>query len=602
MIKVSDYIANYLAQAGIKHVFMLTGGGAMHLNNSLGKHPGLQVVFNHHEQASAMAAESYARLSNRMAVVNVTTGPGGINTLNGVFGAYVDSVPMLVISGQVRYDTTLHSTGFNMRQLGDQECDIVACVKPITKYAVMVTDPRMIKYQLDKAFHIALHGRPGPVWLDIPMNVQGAMIDESQLLDYQPALEFPHTPVVSEKEAAAIIARIQQAERPVILAGSGVRNSGRHDLFLKLIDKLGIPVTSAWNAHDVIYDDHPLYAGRPGSVGDRAGNFAVQNADLLLVLGCRLNVRQISYNWKAFAREAYKIVVDIDPLELIKPTIKVDMGVCASLSDFMQQMLTQLEGKKIPSKSTWIEWCQARRRRYPVVLEEYWQEKNAVNPYCFMQALSEALPENQIIVTGDGTACVTSFQAFELKRGQRLYTNSGSASMGYDLPGAIGACVASGQQSVVCIAGDGSIQQNIQELAAIMHNKYPIKLFVLNNNGYHSIRQTQVNYFGEPLVGVGPESGLSFPDFAKLAEAYQLPFVRIQSHDDMRAAIKKTLAHDGPSVCEVMLTLTQQFAPKTSSKRLADGRMVTRPLEDLAPFLPAEELAENMLVPMVDED
>lgn len=602
MIKVSDFVANFLADAGIRHVYMLTGGGAMHLNNSLGKHPKLKTIFNHHEQASAMAAESHARLTNEMPVINVTTGPGGINTLNGVFGAWTDSIPMFVLSGQVRYDTTVASTGYNMRQMGDQECEIIRCVTPITKYAVSVEDPLMIKYHLQKALFIAKHGRPGPVWVDVPMNVQGAMIDEATLPDFNTALYHPKLPVIADKQIQAVLQKIAEAKRPVIIAGGGVRISGAHDLFMQLIDKLNIPVTTAWNAHDVLYDDHPLYVGRPNTVGDRAGNFAVQNCDLLIVLGSRLNIRQISFNFQSFAREAFKIMVDIDQLEMIKPTLKIDMPVHGHLADFMSLMLSALEKRDIAPKTEWIEWCLERKKRYPVVLDEYWKNTDAVNPYCFMHTLSQHLPEDQIIVTGDGTACVTSFQAMKLKKGQRLYTNSGSASMGYDLPAAIGACVASGYQRVICFAGDGSIQQNIQELATITYNRYPIKIFVLNNNGYHSIRQTQNNFFGQPLVGVGPESGLGFPDFDKLAFAYGLPYMQCAQHDEMHATIQTFLDMDGPGICEVMLTLEQQFAPKTSSKRLADSRMVTRPLEDMAPFLSREELAENMLIEMVPEE
>lgn len=601
MIKLTDYIANFLAAHDIQHVFMLTGGGAMHLNHSLGTHPKLKAIFNHHEQASAMAAESYARLTNKIAVVNVTTGPGGINTLNGVFGAWTDSIPMLILSGQVRYDTTVASTGLNLRQLGDQECEIVRCVKPITKYAEMVTDSKLIQYHLQKALYRATHGRPGPVWLDIPMNIQGSMIDETSLVAYDANIDGTAIPAIKLQTIRAVLERLQKAERPVILAGSGVRLSGAHHLFLELIDKLQIPVTTAWNAHDVLYDDHPLYVGRPGSVGDRAGNFAVQNADLLLVLGCRLNIRQISYNWKAFAREAYKVIVDIDPLELIKPTVKADMPIHGDLADFLEKMLLAVKSHTLPAKINWINWCLARRKRYPVVLAKYWENQDLVNPYCFMQALSQQLLEGQIIVTGDGTACVTSFQAMSLKKNQRLYTNSGSASMGYDLPAAIGACVASGGRPIICLAGDGSIQQNIQELATITYYQYPIKIFVLNNNGYHSIRQTQKNFFGEPLVGVGPESGLGFPRFEKIAYAYDLPYFHCDMHANLDDAIVKTLQADGPALCEIMLTLQQEFTPKLSSKRLADGRMVSRPLEDLAPFLSREELAENMLIEMLPE-
>lgn len=601
MIKLSHYIANYLAECGITQVFMLTGGGAMHLNNALGTHPQLTTIFNHHEQACAMAAESYARLTNKLAIVNVTTGPGGLNALNGVFGAWTDSIPMLVLSGQVRYDTTIHSTGMPLRQLGDQECDIISCVKSMTKFAEMIIDPLRIKYYLQKAIFIATHGRPGPVWLDIPMNVQAALIDETKLIEFDKAQYYPQIPAISVTNIAAVLHHIQQAKRPIILAGSGVRLSGAHDLFLKLIQTLHIPVATAWNAHDILHDDHPLYIGRPGSVGDRAGNFAVQNADLLIILGSRLNIRQISYHWETFARAAFKIMVDIDPLELIKPTLAINFPIHGHLTDFMQKMLTLTSQARLPHHDTWLTWCKERNKRYPVVLEEYWQRKTLINPYCFMQSLSDLLPEGQIIVTGDGTACVTAFQAMRIKKNQRLYTNSGCASMGYDLPAAIGACVAAQGQPIVCIAGDGSIQQNIQELAVIVYHQWPIKIFVLNNNGYHSIRQTQANFFSAPFVGVGPESGLGFPSFEKLAYAYGLTYAHCSQQTELTHCIEQTLKTPGPLLCEIMLTPEQAFAPKCSSKQLASGRIVSRPLEDLAPFLSLEELADNMLIPMLPD-
>ncbi|EKD53785.1 MAG: hypothetical protein ACD_60C00153G0005 [uncultured bacterium] len=598
MQKVSHFIADFLFDSGLRHIFLLTGGGAMHLNDAFGRHSGLRIIYNHHEQASAMAAESYARLTQKIPVLNVTTGPGGINALNGVFGAFIDSIPMLVISGQVRYDTTVESTSLPLRQLGDQECKIIDMVKSITKYAVTVKDPLEIKYHLQKAIYLTQHGRPGPVWIDIPMNVQGALIDPLALTHFDPLddLDSVSIPKISMDVVNDIIKRIKEAKRPVILAGSGVRSSGMYELFLPLIDCLGIPVTTAFNAHDLLPDTHPLHSGRPGTIGDRFGNFTVQNADLLMVLGCRLNIRQISYNHASFARAAYKIMVDIDALEFKKPTLKIDLPIHADLADFIPTFIHAAKSTVFPHKKEWLSWCQTRKKKYPVVLPEYWESKNAVNPYCFMERLSEHLPPNQIIVTGDGTACVVAFQAMHLKKNQRLYSNSGSASMGYDLPAAIGACVGSNGQPIVCLAGDGSIMQNIQELATIVFNQYPIKIFVLNNNGYHSIRQTQQNFFGEPLVGVGPESGLGFPDFKKLAAGFDLPFLRCHTHSEMDACITETLQHEGPLLCEVMLDLQQAFSPKLSSRRLSDGRMVTSPLEDMAPFLSREELAENMII------
>ena len=603
MIKVSDFIAQRVVDHGISHVFMVTGGGAMHLNDSFGKNPDLKYICFHHEQACAMAAESYARLTGKIAVVNVTSGPGGINALNGVYGAWTDSVPMLIISGQVRYDTTVRSTGLALRQLGDQEYDIIRSVAPMTKYAEMVTNPIMIRYHLERALFLAKAGRPGPCWIDVPLNVQGAVVDEHELRSYDPLedqAELP--PRVDRQIVVEVMERIRKAERPVLLAGSAIRSSGGHKTFMELIERLNIPVVTPWNAHDVIHDSHRLYSGRPGTVGDRPGNFVVQNADLLLVLGCRLNIRQISYNWKNFARKAFKVVVDIDPLELKKPTISPDLPVHGDVADFMTALMKELPPSGLERKEEWLKWCASRRSRYPVVLKEYWDRTDLVNPYCFIEALSSHLPEGQIVVTANGSACVCSFQAMCLKKGQRLYTNSGCASMGYDLPGAIGASFGSGGEKVVCIAGDGSIQMNLQELQTIVHYKLPIKIFVLNNQGYHSIRQTQNNFFGLPFVGCNVESGVSFPDMERIAYAYGMPFVRCRTHDELGESIAGTLEGNAPAICEIMVTPEQPFAPRVSSKRLADGKMVSKPLEDQAPFLERNELLDNMIIPLLPEE
>ncbi len=601
MIRVADLIAETLAGHGIKHVFLLTGGGAMHLNDAFGRCKDLEYIACHHEQTCAMAAESYYRMTNRLAAVNVTTGPGGTNAITGVYGAWVDSQGMIVVSGQVKWETVVRSTNLPLRQLGDQEIDIVEIVKPITKYAIMVTDPSTIRYHLEKALHLARTGRPGPVWLDVPINVQGALVDPSQLKGYDPTEDHPSFSTRDLTQTCKeILEKLEKSKRPAILVGSGIRLSGCYESFLKLIERLGIPVTTAWNSHDLIWDHHPLYVGRPGTIGDRAGNFAVQNSDFLLILGCRLNIRQISYAWQNFARAAFKVMVDIDEAELKKPTLKIDLPVCADLKKVVPTFL-RLEPKgPTPAHHDYLEWCQARKKKYPVVLPEYWENQKTVNPYCFAQSLFEELPENQRVVTGDGTACVTVFQAAIIKKGQRLYTNSGCASMGYDLPAAIGACIATNREPLVCIAGDGSIQLNLQELQTIVTHKLPIKIFVLNNQGYHSIRQTQHNYFPDNIVGCGTESGLGFPDFEKLSYAYGIPFRRIGNHSELKSKIRTTLDSEGPQMCEVILDLNQQFAPKLSSRKLPDGRMISSPLEDLAPFLDREELKSNLLIPAVE--
>ncbi|MGH6994021.1 MAG: thiamine pyrophosphate-binding protein [Caulobacteraceae bacterium] len=610
-MRVADYIAARLREAGLTDVFMVTGGGAMHLNDAFGRCAGLRVICLHHEQACAMAAEAYARLGGRPAVLNVTTGPGGINALNGVFGAYTDSLPMIVVSGQVRRETIAGNFPVGLRQLGDQEVDIVRMVGGITKYAVTVQDPARIRLELEKALHLAVSGRPGPVWLDIPNDIQGTQINPESLVGLDP-LEARSLAAPNESEplsgaplrAAAIelLARLESARRPCLLPGTGVRISGCADQFLRIAERLGVPVPTAFNAHDLLANDHPLFAGRAGTVGDRAGNFAVQNADFVLVLGCRLNIRQISYNWGSFARAAFTAMVDIDRAELAKPTLAIDRPIHADLREFLSVLETELGGHQ-PSEDhrAYLAWCRERVARYPTVLPEYWQSAEGVNPYCFAAALFDQLEADDVVVTGDGTACVVTFQSAKLTKGQRLFSNSGSASMGYDVPAAIGAFYANpNARRIVCIAGDGSVMMNLQELQSIAGRDLPVKLFVLNNDGYHSIRQTQQNYFPDNVVGCGPESGVTFPDFVKLGAAFGFEVRRIHDHDRLATLIAETLEGDGPQLCEVMLDKAQPFAPKLSSRKLDDGRMVTSALEDLAPFLSREELADNMLIPLLE--
>lgn len=609
MIRVADYISRRLVEAGVRDCFMLTGGGAMQLNDAFGRQPGMRCLFLHHEQASAIAAESYARLSGRAALVNVTTGPGGINTLNGVYGAYVDSIPMFIVSGQVKRETFLRNYPIPLRQLGDQEVDIVAMVRPITKYAVVLDNPADTRRVVEKAITLMMRGRPGPVWLDIPGDVQGALVDPEALAPWNPAdddHDGEHANTAAEAgvlggaalaaEVAAMLADLDAAQRPVILAGNGVRLSGSVNAMLDFARARGIPVVTGWNAHDLIANDDPLYCGRPGSVGDRGGNFTVQTADHVLVLGCRLNIRQISYNWGSFARDAKVTMVDVDSAELAKPTLNLHRAVHADLADVLAVAARlPVPAGRAQALRPWLDWCRTRCATYPVVLDEYRTQDGLINPYMFAEALFDALDEGDIVVSGDGTACVTIFQAANIKPGQRLYTNSGCASMGYDLPGAIGAWYAAeGAKRIICLAGDGSVMQNLQELQTIVGMKLPIKLFILNNDGYHSIRQAQQNYFPDNIVGCGPDSGLSFPDFQRLAHGFGLASAQVDNHAGLPQAIRTCLAGDGPQMLEVMIDKAQAFAPKLSSRRLDDGTMVSSPLEDLAPFLPRDEFAWAM--------
>ncbi|MEG2575058.1 MAG: thiamine pyrophosphate-binding protein [Christensenella sp.] len=603
-IRLADYVADFLVENGISDVFTVVGGGAMHLNDALGKNKGLHCVYNHHEQACAIAAESYARIHNKIAAVCVTTGPGGTNAITGVVGGWTDSIPMFVISGQVKYSTCARSTGLPLRAMGDQEFDITKAVECMTKYAVMVVEPNEIKYHLKRALFLAKSGRPGPVWVDIPVNVQGAMIETEALIDYDctddAARENP--PMPSSETINIIIEKLKSAKRPVIYAGSGIMGSGAHAQFTELIEKLNVPVVTAWNSIDEIYDEHPLYVGRGGIMGDRAGNFAVQNSDLVLSLACRLSIRQVGYNYETWAREAYKIVVDVDEAELKKPTITVDMPVHANVADIIRLLNEQVKSP-LARRGDWLDKCAHWKEKYPVVCAKHYETKELANPYCFIKELSDRLGEGQITVVGNGSACVVGSHGFHMKKNQRFIINSGIASMGYDLPAAIGACYASGGQDIICIAGDGSLQMNLQELQTVITNKLPIKLFVINNEGYHSIRQTQNSFFGKPLVGIGPESGdLSFPDMEKIAWAYGYPFVRCASNDNMGEAIEKTLNESGYAICEIMVTAEQNFEPKSASRRLEDGTIVSPPLEDLAPFLPREELKENMIISMSEEE
>lgn len=593
MIKVTDYISKKLKEQGVEYVFMVTGGGAMHLNDSLGRD--LKYINCHHEQACAIAAEGYARTANKMAVVNVTTGPGGLNALNGVMGQWTDSVPVLYLSGQVKFETTIHACPeIKLRQLGDQEVDIIAVVKPITKYAHSITDAAQIRYCLEQAIYEATTGRPGPVWLDVPMNIQAALVDEAALVGFTPPADETKKDI--QEIANEVADKIWNAKRPVVLAGHGIRISGGIDELKKLLNNSNIPVVTTFNGMDVVGEDNKNYIGRFGTLGNRAGNFCVQNADVLITIGTRNNIRQVSYNWEFFAREAYKIIVDIDEAELQKPTVKPDMPVCADAKDFISALNTALGNSAQLLHKDWLDWNYERKEKYPSVLPAYHQPKDGVHPYVFMEVLGSCIPDGGICVTADGTACVAPFQSMPVKNNFRIFWNSGCASMGYDLPAAVGACVANDFKDVICIAGDGSLQMNIQELQTVIHHRMPIKLIYLNNDGYISIKQTQDGFFGGHRVGSDPKSGVSFPNIIKLGEAYGFETCRITSHDNLEANIKDFLGRSGPVICEVMLTQDYKFLPKVSSKKLDDGRMVSAPLEDLAPFLDREEFRSNLFI------
>ncbi|MCF8177623.1 MAG: thiamine pyrophosphate-binding protein [Sulfuritalea sp.] len=600
MPTVAQHIADRLSTTGLCHAFLVTGGGAMFLNDALSHQQAITPVFFHHEQAAAMAAEACARITGEPAILNVTTGPGGINALNGVYGAWTDSIPMIILSGQVKRATCLATSPVpGLRQLGDQEGEIIPMVCGITKYAAVVESPEDIAWHLDQALQLATSGRPGPVWLDIPIDVQSAQIDPSSLRRFVPSAYNFSSPIAEDIDV--VIERLKNAKRPVILAGSGVRVAHAVDEFEAVIRRLGIPITTAW-AHDLIASDDPLFCGRPGTIGTRAGNFTVQNADVLLILGSRLNIRQVSYNWQAFAPRAFKIQVDIDPAEFAKPTVSSDLAITADLKAFLAAFLLRLEGWDTPPEHVdWLVWCKERLLRYPNVLPHQREFRDKINPYHFIEKLFDQLDSDDIVACGNATACIVPFQAGVIKRGMRIFSNSGSASMGYDLPAAIGAWFGAvaerGQQKrIICVAGDGSIMMNLQELQTIAHHRIPMKIFVLNNRGYLSIRTSQKNFFGR-LAGEGPDSGVSFPDFVAVANAFGIPARRLASAD-FPDRLNEVLTMDGPCLCDVVLDEAQGFEPRMSSRKLDDGSIVTPPLEDMFPFLDRDELAANMIDPI----
>lgn len=588
MIKVSDYIAQRLKNTyNLRHLFMVSGGGAMHLNDSFGQN--FDYICNHNEQASGIAGEGYARYNQELALVSITTGPGGLNALNGLFGAWTDSVPVLFISGQVKFPTTIASCQeIPLRQLGDQEVDIVSVVKSLTKYAVMVTKPEEIKYHLDKAVYEATHGRFGPVWLDIPINIQGALIDENNLKEFTP----PPAPIYDLK-ISEVIAKLQVAKRPVIVLGHGVRLSGMQQEFLKLLNKAKLPVVATLNGFDLIESAHPSYIGRIGTIGQRAGNFALQNADCVLFLGTRNNVRQTSYNWESYAKKAYKIVVDIDEAELLKPTVRPDMAICADLAQFLPALLKQAPEISRPE---WLDWCQERRQKYGFEnTPEYQQKGSKINAYYVIHKINELSAENELFVLANATVTIGTLQTAEIKKGQRYITNSGDASMGYDLPAAIGACMAAGKKRTICLAGDGSVMMNIQELQTISAKRLPIKIFIINNDGYISIKQTQNNFFSGRNCGAGRSSGVTMPDFVKVGEAFGIKSCRLEKPEEIESTIRGVLGSDEPTICEIIVNPDYVFTPKLSSRQLPDGSMISPSLEDMFPFLSEEEMRNNTI-------
>jgi acetolactate synthase I/II/III large subunit len=595
-VKLSDYVMNRIAAEGVEHVFMLPGGGCMHLVDSLGRHPGLDFICNLHEQGTAVAVDAYAQLRGFGAGL-VTTGPGGTNALTGVAAAWLDSTPCLFVSGQVKRADLTRDTG--VRQLGFQEIDIVSMARPITKYAVTVDEPRDIRMHLDRAIHLARTGRPGPVWIDIPLDVQSAAVEPGAL---QPWAPEPQSANDLSGAADRTLSLLREAERPAILVGNGVRLAGATADFLHLTEALGIPVLTTWKAADFLPDQHPLFAGRPGASGQRAANFTQQNSDWLLALGARLDLGQVAYMHGLFARGAKKIVVDVDPAELAKLKMDLELAVAADAGAFIRALLERLPRHSQPTRVAWLEQVRKWQNRYPVVCPEYWLEEGHVNAYVLMQVLSECLGEGDLLVPGSsGQSSELTCQAFRMKPGQRLINSQGLGPMGFGVPAALGACVGSGARRTVCIDGDGGFQMNIQELEVIRRLGLPVKFFVLDNQGYGSIRNSQRAYFQGNLVASDASSGLTLPQTLKVAEAYGIATARLESHAGIREKVAALLAEPGPLVCEVKLSPDQPTLPRVTSYRRPDGAMATRPMEDMFPQLDREEFRANLYVPEADD-
>lgn len=600
-VKFSTYLAKWLVDHGITINFTVPGGGAMHLNNSFAAEPGLKNVFVQHEQAASIAAEGYYRECNRLPLVCVTTGPGGTNAITGVLGAWLDSIPMLVISGQVKWSTTVASTGYPMRIFGDQEYDITKPMAHMTKYAMMLTVPEMALYHVEKAIYLATHGRPGPVWLDMPHNIQAAMIDPDELIHFNPEeLANTNPGPVSDQVIDLLIEKIKAAKRPVLYSGIEVRTSGDYEAFRQLVERLNIPVVTSFDGVDMLEDSHPLHAGRAGDVATRYGNWAVQNSDFLLVLGSRLGIRQVSYATKTWAREAFVAMVYPDSLELTKPNVHVELPIRATYQDFLAKMLKKVQ-QPMAQRQEWLDIIAKWKEDYPLVSDQQKAQKEPANIYAFFEAFSKLLPENTTTVASNGSCEAVGGAAYQMKKGGRFIINSGAASMGYGLPAAIGAAFANGKE-VICLEGDGSIQMNLQELQTMVFHQLPIKIVLINNEGYHSMRQTHANLFKDyPANGIGPESqDLSFPNMEKIASAYGIPYFKVTKNEETESVSKAFLAHKSYALMEVFVDKDQFFFPKPSAMRLPDGTLISPPLEDMAPFLPREELEKIMIIPLVD--
>ncbi len=596
-MRLADYVIRFVEKLGVKDIFTVTGGGSIFLCDALSKNKNVNYYCCHHEQAVAMATEAYARAREGLGVSLVTAGPGGTNAITGVAGSWMDSVPHLVLSGQAFLSQTIGDSG--LRQLGVQEINIIDLVKPITKYAVMVKDPNTIRYHLEKAVFIATTGRPGPVWLDLPANIQNASIDEEQLeglSDSERQLPSRYqTDIKLKDKVRQVVDLLRFSRRPLIHVGQGVRLARAQAEFMSLVENHRIPFVTARNANDLIPTDHSLYVGRPGTFAQRAPNFAVQNADVYIAIGTRLSLPQTGYDSKDFARGAKRVMVDIDQAELDKKTLDIHLKIHSDAKLFLVELNRQLSGTAIDA-GEWVERCRSWKEKYRPVPKELENQERFVNSYYFVDILSDRLSGEDLVVTDMGIAFQGTHQAFRVKQGQRFFTNCGFAPMGWGLPAAVGACVGSGKRRTVCITGDGGLLMNIQELATVMHHYLPVKLFILNNGGYLTIKETQQYGFESRYMGVNEETGISFPDFMKIAEAHRIPAWRVEDHPHLSSVITETLQSSGPSICEIMMNPDQPQIFRAIPRKKADGTTEYTPFEDLYPFLDRDELQKNMML------
>jgi acetolactate synthase I/II/III large subunit len=592
MIKVSDFIVNFLVEKGIHDIFLVSGGGIMHLLDAVGRNPGMNYYCNYHEQACAISAEGYARVRTDVGACLVTVGPGGSNAISGMLGAWYDSIPMIVICGQVRRNIIADYT--KVRQIGPQEGNNLAMAKPVTKYASVILDANMIKYELELAYDKATRGRPGPVWLEIPLDIQDTEVDESLLPSYISEDVNLADKAQLQSDVKKVIDMLQNAKRPLLLCGNGIHLSRAEQLLKELLEHLNIPVVLPDAAKDLIAEDHPRYMGIFGTAGQRRANFAVQNSDCILSLGAGLCIKKVGFNYQGFAPGARKIIVDIDEGQLYNQVIKADLPILADVRLFLEEMLEQLGKTPLQASDQWLEACSRWKARYPLIVDEYYDDHDHVNSYVFVNALSDLLTREDVVVAGNGLDTVSYIQVFKVKEGQRAYTSINWGAMGWDLPLAVGTCIGSGKRRTICITGDGSLQWNVQELLTIKNYNLPVKIFLFNNQGYSSIRATQKTFYNGRFVGSDRNSGVGNPNFEYLAKAYGLEYTRIMNNDEIENGIRQTLMTRLPALCELNISAEQGITPKASSFVREDGTIESRPLEDMFPFLPREEIWENM--------